>query len=719
MTTPLATNPVAIFLIVLLIILLAPVLLNRLKIPHIIGMIVAGVIVGPHGFNILANDSSFSIFGQVGLLYLMFLAGLEIDMFHLRLNLRRGLLFGILTFAVPMVMGILGSVYLLHIGWLTSFLLGAMYASHTLISYPVATRLGVTSAPAVLISIVGTIIAVIGALLVLAAAVNIHETGYFDITGMLWLIFKLALYCGAVMWVYPRVTRYFFKHYSDQVIQFIFILSAVFLSAYISGLIGLEPVLGAFFAGLVLNRYVPNTSSLMGRIEFVGNALFIPYFLIGVGMMIDIRVIANTHTLAATAIMLAISLSSKWIAAWAAQHAYGMDSPSRRMMFGLTTAHTAVALAVVTVGYNMTDAAGNRLMDATILNGTVLVILITCAIAPIVTSAAAQSLKIRMLEQQGDTAGEHRHHTSTLIPLANPVTIPPLIELAAMMTDSPGDNTIYALHVRNDNSARSRNIGDNAISVAESTAAALNIGIEAIQRYDINTVTGIANVISERDIDRLIMGMHRRTMLIDSFLGSTMEQMLTQSNRMVAISRCFIPINTIRRIVVYVPDKAQFETGFASWVTAVANIARHTGTRLIACCRQSQQEPIKAVISAHRIGIRLEFREVTDPGDFIIISSRIADDDLFVVVLSRPTAVSYSADMVEIPSYLQRYCANNNLLIIYPEQFGQTAATESFADPMQADINSAPSPWLLRVRARLRRIGGASRPRHHDDRLRL
>ncbi|MDE6654651.1 MAG: cation:proton antiporter, partial [Muribaculaceae bacterium] len=197
--------------------------------PHIIGMIVAGIIVGPHGFNILANDDSFEIFGQVGLLYLMFLAGLEIDMYHLRLNLRRGVLFGVLTLVVPLMLGVFTSVWILHLDWPTSFLLGSMYASHTLISYPVAARLGITRSPAVLISIVGTIIAVIGALLVLAATVNIEEKGVFDVGGLLLMLGKLACYCAVVLYAYPRLTRMFFKRYSDKVTQYVFVMAMVFL----------------------------------------------------------------------------------------------------------------------------------------------------------------------------------------------------------------------------------------------------------------------------------------------------------------------------------------------------------------------------------------------------------------------------------------------------------------------------------------------------------
>lgn len=382
-TSPLVTQPVTIFLIVLAIILFAPLLLNKIKVPHIIGMIVAGVIIGPYGFNILDNDSSFDIFGQVGLLYLMFLAGLEIDMYHLRLNIRRGLLFGLLTLVIPLFFGILTSYFILRLDMLTSMLLGAMYASHTLIAYPVAARFGLTKEPAVLIAVVGTIIAVVGALLVLAATVNISSEGDFNVVEILGLMGRLVVWSLVLLYVFPRLTRHFFKIYSDKVTQYVFVMAMVFLAAWSAQLIGLEPVLGAFFAGLLLNRYVPVASPLMSSIEFVGNALFIPYFLISVGMMINVRVIANADTLMVSCVMLVVALVSKWLPAMIVRRVNHLSPSSEWIMVGLTTAHTAVALAVVTLGYNM------GMLDTTVLNATVLVILVTCALAPLITSAAA------------------------------------------------------------------------------------------------------------------------------------------------------------------------------------------------------------------------------------------------------------------------------------------------------------------------------------------
>lgn len=701
----LVTDPVAIFLIVMAIILLAPVVLNRLKIPHIIGMIVAGVAVGPYGLNVLDDDSAFDIFGQVGLLYLMFLAGLEIDMFHMRRNIRRGVVFGALTFLIPMVMGVLGSVYLLQTGWITAFLLGGMYASHTLIAYPVAARFGITKAPSVLISVVGTIIAVVGALLVLAGAVNIFYTGSFSWKGIFLLFFKLILYCCAVLYVYPRVTRWFFKLYSDKVTQYVFVLVMVFLSAWVSKVIGLEPVLGAFFAGLVLNRYIPVDSPLMNSIEFVGNALFIPYFLIGVGMMIDLRVIMHGSTLGMASVMLIIALVSKWLAAWIAQKAYGMGAADRRMMFGLTTAHTAVALAVVTIGYNMILPDGSHLMDETMLNGTVLVILITCAIAPLVTSAAASKIKIRMLQSEPDE-GTQSGAVNVMVPVANPITSASLMELALLMSaGGRGDSDrFYALHVRNDNTPASKAMGRNSLKLATQAAAGVDREVMAIERFDINTVTGILNTMQEHDISRVVLGMHRKSTVIDTFLGAKIDQLLRGTNRMVVISRCYIPVNTVTRIAVFVPDKAEYESGFHEWVVALGRLARQIGCRIIFCVRPHQQPIIRGVVHSEALGIRHEYRMIEDKDDFMLLANRVLDDDLFVVIGARPNSVSYSSEMVEHTLILQRYFSRNNLVIIYPEQFGAEGASFTFTDPMGADITTAASPLYLALRSRLHRL---------------
>lgn len=699
---PLVTQPVEIFFIVLVIILVAPLLLNKLKIPHIIGMIVAGVIIGPYGFNVLDRDSSFAVFGQVGLLYLMFLAGLEIDMYHLRLNLRKGALFGVLTLVVPLLLGVLTSYFVLRLDVLTSLLLGSMYASHTLISYPVVARYGIIKTPAVLISVVGTIIAVTGALLVLAAVVDVRHEGYFNPGEILLLLLRMGVWAAAIVFLYPWVTRRFFILYSDRVTQYVFVLALVFLAAWTAMLIGVEPVLGAFLAGLVLNRFVPAASSLMSYTEFVGNALFIPYFLISVGMMINVSVIANADTLWVCAVMLAVALAGKWIPAWIAQRAAGLDSNSRQVMFGLTTAHTAVALAVVTLGYNL------GLLDERVLNATVLVILLTCALAPMITSGAAARLKVDMLMREGDDpaarAGNLRVN-NTLIPVATAESARELVEMAMFMRNPRGRHNFWALHVRNSSSRQARNAGAEALGAARKGAAAVDVELEAIERFDLNTVTGVLNVINERDITEIILGMHRRSTVIDSFFGSKIEQLLKSTNRMLIIVRTFIPLSTVTRIVVWMPRGAEFETGFARWVRALARLTHQIGCPVVFCGPAESQPLIRGVLYQENLGVRCEFKPVESWDDFIPISNKVREDDLFVVIGARAASVSYTTEMTAIPGFLQRYFAANNLMVIYPEQFGESPQLTSFADPMSSDIATQPSPLWQKLRSFFHRSG--------------
>lgn len=693
----LVTQPVQIFLIVLAIILFAPLILNRLKIPHIIGMIAAGVIIGPYGFNILDNDSSFAIFGQVGLLYLMFLAGLEIDMYHLRLNLRKGLVFGSLTLIIPLLLGVLASVLLLRLDWTTSLLLGSMYASHTLLAYPVAARFGLSRTPAVLIAIVGTIIAVIGALLVLAATVSVREEGYFNFNAIALLMGRLAVWVAVLLYVYPRLTRYFFKKYSDKVTQYVFVLLLVFFAACSAQMIGLEPVLGAFFAGLLINRYVPMGSALMSSIEFVGNALFIPYFLISVGMMINVRVFGDTDTIVIALIMLAVALAGKWLPAFLAQKIYRMDGSSRNVMFGLTVAHTAVALAVVSVGYRL------DMFDETILNSTIAVILVTCAIAPLITSPAAARLKVRLVDEEGNGDALKRIRTNnTLIAVNNPVTAPAAVEMATLMRNLTGRHRFYAIHVRNEQSPAARQLSQNSLDTARRSAAAADISMETLDRYDLNTVTGMLNAIQERDITEVFLGLHRRSTVIDSFFGNKTEQLLRSTNRMVILVRCFIPVNTVTRVLVWVPKDAQYETGFSRWVRAISRLTRQIGCRVIFCCPADIQPYIRGVIITENFGIRCEFRTTESWDDFIPLTNRVLDDDLFIIIGARQQSVSYSAEMADIPIFLQRNFSRNNLMMIYPEQFGEAPNIMSFVDPLAGDTGVGASPFTTRFRTFVR-----------------
>ena len=310
-------------------------------------MIIAGIVVGPYGFNLLERDASFRIFGEVGILYIMFQAAVEIDMFHLRKHIWRGITFGLLSFAIPLAAGIFGSVYAFDVGWDTALLIAAMYASHTLISYPIVSKFGLAGNRAVTIAVCGTIVAVLLALLVLAQVVSLKVNGAFEWLATLRLILLMVVYTLAIGYGFPWLTRRVFSHNNDSTTQFIFILALVFIASLAAQLIGLEAILGAFYAGLVLNRMIPTRSGLMKNLRFVGDAVFIPYFLIGVGMLINIGVIFKGFNVAWIALnMIVVALVSKWFSAWLSCRLFGFNSLDCRLMFGLTSGNAASCRAL-------------------------------------------------------------------------------------------------------------------------------------------------------------------------------------------------------------------------------------------------------------------------------------------------------------------------------------------------------------------------------------
>ncbi|MBQ2440484.1 MAG: cation:proton antiporter [Muribaculaceae bacterium] len=686
-------QPVAIFLLVLVIILFTPLLLRRLKIPHIIGMILAGMVVGPYGFNILERDASFQIFGQVGILYLMFLAGVEIDMFNLKQNLRKGVLFGLISFTIPMVGGLLLTHYILDTSWLTSTLIASMYASHTLISYPITARFGLTNSRSAVISICGTVVAVLLALVVLAEVVAVQEHGAFQWFRILRLFGLLIVYCGALYYLVPIMTRRFFKSVNEPVTQYIYVMAVMLLASLLAQLIGLEAILGAFLAGLVLNRYIPKRSALMNRIEFVGNAVFIPYFLIGVGMLININVILKGWNVVWIALnMIVVALVCKWLAVYIAQRLYGFDKVERMLMFGLTSGKAAATIAATMVGYQY------GLISEDVMNGAVLMILGCCAIASSATERAAMKLRMGLAEEKlKHETGSKRSNARQLVAVANPLTAEGIMKIAIYMRHPKNKLPLTALYVRNNDDPANIAMGKNALQTAVKVASAVDVKVDDVERYDINIATGLVNVLKEKNCTDIIIGLHRKSNIVDTFYGSMIEQLLRATNKSIIMSRCFIPVNTVTRIVVVVPPKAEFETGFRQWVTRIGNLATQVGCKAIFIAYKETIPYIQGVLTAEKYTISHEYREMETWDDFIMLSNRIHDDDLLVVIGARRTSISFSSDMEAMPTFLSRYFANHNIMIIYPEQFGAEAEMPTPIDPLSTTITSNPSPLLLSV----------------------
>lgn len=676
------TDPTWIFFLVLIIILFAPMILGRLRIPHIIGMILAGVVVGKYGFNILERDSSFELFGKVGLYYIMFLAGLEMDMDDFKKNRTKGLVFGMFTFLIPMGLGIWSSMSMLNYGFLTSVLLASMYASHTLIAYPIISRYGLSRQRTVSITIGGTAVTVVLALMVLAVIGGMYKGE--DVGGLFWvlLVAKVVLLFGLIIFLMPRISRWFFRTYEDAVMQFIFVLAMVFLGGGLMELVGMEGILGAFLAGLVLNRFVPHVSPLMNRLEFVGNALFIPYFLIGVGMIIDVRCLfTEGEALKVAVVMTVVATFSKWLAAWITQKIYGMKKVEGSLIFGLSNAQAAATLAAVLIGHGIIMENGERLLNDDVLNGTVVMILFTCIISSVVTERAAR----KMVTQENLMEGsEGKEQERILIPVANPETIEGLVGMALMMRHPKQKESLVALSVINDNNTSETKelIGKRNLERTAMIAAAADASVKTVLRYDLNIAQGIIHTQKEYAVTDIVIDLHRKTNLMDSFFGTMTENLLKGTNRQIMIAKLLMPVNTLRRIVVAVPDKAEYEKGFLKWMTQLCRMGKQLGCRVHFFATEDTLKHLRALTEKQEANTFTEFSLLEEWDDLLLLTGQVNYDHLFVVVSSRKGSISYQTSFERLPSQISKYFANNSLLIVYPDQLGDDPQEiVSFSDP--------------------------------------
>ncbi len=675
------TDPVWIFLIVLVIILFAPLLLNRLRIPHIIGMILAGILIGEHGLNILERDSSFELFGQVGLYYIMFLAGLEMDMEDFRKNRVKGLVFGILTFVIPMALGIWSSMAILGYGAVTAVLLSSMYASHTLIAYPIVSRYGLSRQRSVTISIGGTAVTVTLALVVLALISGMYN-GSANAAYWIKMALKVTLIGLIIIFVFPKIGRVFFRKYDDAVMQFVFVLALVFLGGGLISMAGMEGILGAFLVGLVLNPLIPKVSPLMTRLEFVGNALFIPYFLIGVGMIIDIRSFAAGGTaLKVAVVMTVVATVSKWLAAYLTQKIYRMSHNERTMIFGLSNAQAAATLAAVLVGHEIIMEGGERLLNDDVLNGTIVMILFTCIISTIETERACR--KFTMEDSSASDMPEKTAETEKiLIPVANPDTIDNLVNLALMIKDRKRKDGIVALNVVDDSKdVRGDEAGRRNVEKAAMIASAANVKAEMVSRYDISISSGIVHTIKELAVTDVVIGLHRKSSILDSFFGSLTGNLLKGTFREVIVARLEMPVNTMKGLVVVVPPRAEYETGFARWVTHLCRMAVQLGCRIRFIATDATISGLRQAADKADIGTLAEMvpSEGTSFAD-MLAAVQVRKDQMLVVVSARERGISYEPAFERLPAMLNKGFSETSLMIIYPEQVDSKDIV-SFSDP--------------------------------------
>ena len=654
-------SSVLVFAVILFIILLAPLLFRRVKVPGIIGLIIAGVIIGPHGLNLIAKNSAIDLFSTIGLLYIMFLAGLELDLKGFANYRHKSLVFGFLTFMAPLAIGFPVCRYLLEFSFETSFLVSSMFATHTLVTYPIVSRLGISKNEAVGITVGGTMLTDTAVLIILAV---ISGSVSGEITPNFWIKFSISviLFLSIVLFLIPKLATWFFRNFQgEKNSHFIFVLAMVFLSAFLSELSGLEPIIGAFAAGIALNRLIPHTSSLMNRLEFVGNSLFIPFFLISVGMLINLHVLLEgTHALIIAGTLTIVALIGKYIASFITSAIFNYSKAYRNLIFGLSSSHAAATIAVIMVGFRI------GIVDENILNGTIVLILVTCLVASFVTEHSAK--KVLIMEKYSSPALPEVRDQKILVPIYNPNNMERLLDLAIAIKNPRNKFPIVGLSVVEDDlEARQKLVeAKKTLEKAIIHAAAVDQEVEIIATISQNVPSGIKRVATEIFASEIIIGFALKSQFTDILFGNLIRYIVENSNQAIWVCSISPYLNHYKKIVIVCPQYADREYGFNLWLDRVLRLAK---TLKIPCEFLSTPQTFRHVsedIVTNKIALSVRHHEFTDWSDFMDISKYIQLSDLVIITLPRNGGISYKINQEGIPRLMAKNFENHNFILIYP-----------------------------------------------------
>lgn len=656
-------NPVLIFSLILFIILIAPTILNRLKIPGIIGLIVSGAIIGPHGLNLLEKGLFTEVFSTVGLLYIMFIAGLELDMNEFRAHRNRSITFGFFSFAIPLGIGFPMCYFLLDYDFYASLLTASMFATHTLVTYPIVSRFRVSNNPAVAVTVGGTILTDTAVLVLLAVIVGAHK-GSLSLEFWIRLIVSLAVFMGIMFYIVPKITKWFFKKMaSEKYAHFIFVLSMVFLAAFLAQLAGVEAIIGAFVAGLALNPLIPNNSVLFNRIEFIGNALFIPFFLISVGMLVDAGVLFNgTWALTVAGALTAVAISGKWLASFFTQQLFNYSKSERQLIFGLSNAHAAATLAIILVGYR------EGIIDINILNGTIVLILVTCVVASFATQQAAKEVLILSGEADEVRSSETDTAERLLIPIINTANMEKALEFAVLIKENRSNFPISILTVVPNNTEAEKNISTARRKLEDFIyeTTALESSVEVIATIDHNASSGIARVAKEIMSNIIILGWPRKTGFMDKLVGGNIDVILNGTGKTVFICHFEQPLPNHQRLLIAVPPLAELESGFGVWLPKMAQLAQELAAPLFYFCTKNTQIAILKLFNSRRINNKPTFYDLPQWESFVDNPPKTGQQDLLVFVAAREGSVSYLRTMENLPVKTDTTFRANSKILVYP-----------------------------------------------------
>lgn len=660
------SNPVLVFSVILLIILVSPILFRRLNIPGIIVLIISGIVIGPFGAGLLEQNAAIDLFSKIGLLYIMFIAGLELDMNQFKVNRNKSFTFGFFTFALPLAIGFPVCYYLLGYDFNASFLTASMFATHTLISYPIVSKMGVSKNEAVAITVGGTILTDTAVLIILAVIMGNAQEGGLTADFWIRLVISLTIFCAIMFYLVPKIARWFFtKMEKEKHSHYIFVLTVVFLAAFLAELAGVEDIIGAFLAGLALNRLIPHSSALMNRIEFMGNSLFIPFFLISVGMLVDIRVIFSGYMAIVVAITLSIvAITGKWLAAFFTQWVYKYTASQRKVIFGLSSGHAAATLAVIIVGYNA------DIIDINILNGTIILILITSIVATLATENAGKMMlaETREVDPEEIKNSESYKMETILLPLANIINLEKLLEFSVLIKDKSSENPVSILSVVPNDEQAEINIAQARTRLEDfvKQASATETDVDVTATIDHDIASGISRKSKELIADLIVMGWPTSSGK-NEVIGEKMAGIINSTTKTVFLCQSEKPWATHTRLILAAPPRSEKMEGFGLWVKKVIKIAEELSVPIIVNCSRNTQEAIEGLVDELNLRAPFEFKEFNDWEDFLIISKNIQPEDMVMFVTARKGTVAYDPILETIPIKLEKYFTENTKIMVYSQ----------------------------------------------------
>lgn len=680
------SDPVLIFAVVMMIILVVPIIADKMRVPSLVGLIFAGAVVGQGALGLLERDDTIILLGTVGLLYLMFIAGISIDLEKFNKFRGRSLSFGLISFGIPMAASLLVAPSILGYSMESTLLLGAILGSHTLLAYPIANRLGIGKNSAVTMSLGATIVTDTLSLSILAiVSATVHD----NISASFWVTFitLVSLYLLVVIFVLPRLGRWFFRTVRDQTnIEYVFLLTILFISAYLAQLVGLAAIIGAFLAGLAMNRLVPENGTLMSRLQFVGNVLFIPFFLISVGMLVDVHFLTTVDVWLVAAIFTGLVITGKYLAAKIAQLYFRFSTEEGWVMFGLTSPQAAATLAVTLIGFDL------GLFDELAVNAVVLLMMGTSFVGTYMVDLFGR--KVVLLDEKKSLVASDKPER-ILIPLSNPETAQSLMDIAMMIRGTRSTEPLFPITVARESGYVEASVAssEKLLSHAVVHAAAADIPVIPVTRVDYNIASGIIRATKELRISDIVIGWNGVINTRQRIFGSVLDQLLEQSDETILVSKIDKPVNTTKRVLLAIPPMSQYESGFGNSFLTIKKLINQLGAKVLVFATDSNRLLLEPFIEQQEPELSAEYKTVSNWNNITdTLKEHYDDEDLLILFSSRQGTIAWQPSFEKLPALITGRIKPSNLMIVYPaevaEQNRSTAVLRLDSSPLLPDISA-------------------------------